>query len=74
MKGVIFKKRLYAIKHYILFTYLTKNRININSIKNLKNKILFLVLYIPAIFFLKSSLNKSKKYNMLNIYIDKNIK
>ena len=49
MKGVIFKKRLYAIKHYILFTYLTKNKIKLNLIKGNMNKVLCVLLYIPGI-------------------------
>lgn len=55
MKGVSLKKRLYAIKHYILFSYLTKSKNNLKKIGDLKNKILYLVLYIPGIL-------KSKKF------------
>ena len=53
MKGVTFNKRLYAIKHYILFSYLTKQRIKLNYIKNLENKILMLILYFPGILKIK---------------------
>lgn len=49
MKGVKLKKKLYVIKHYILFTYLTKQKLNIEQIKNITNKILVLFLYIPGI-------------------------
>ena len=49
MKGIKLKKRLYVIKHYILFTYLTKQKLNIKQIKNITNKILVLFLYIPGI-------------------------
>ena len=48
MKGVTFKKRLYAVKHYILFSYLTK-QYEYKNIKSIKNKILYFVLYIPGI-------------------------
>ncbi len=48
-KGVTFNKRLYAIKHYILFGYLTKARKNLSKIRNIENKILFLILYLPGI-------------------------
>ena len=48
-KGVTFNKRLYAIKHYILFGYLTKARKNSSKIRNIENKILFLILYLPGI-------------------------
>ncbi len=34
MRRVMFSKRLYAIKHYILFSYLTKNKFNANLIKD----------------------------------------
>ena len=53
MKGVTFNKRLYAIKHYILFSYLTKQRIKLNYIKDLKNKILTLILYFPGLLKIK---------------------
>ena len=48
-KGVTFNKRLYAIKHYILFGYLTKARKNLSKIRNIENKILFLILYLPGV-------------------------
>lgn len=48
MKGVIFKKRLYAIKHYILFSELTEQKIQINEIKDTYNKILVILLYLPG--------------------------
>ena len=49
MKGVMFSKRLYAIKHYILFGYLTKNKFNVNVIKDGFNKLLYIILYLPGI-------------------------
>ena len=48
-RGVTFNKRLYAIKHYILFSYLTKSKKNLSKIRNIENKILFLILYLPGI-------------------------
>ncbi len=48
-RGVTFNKRLYAIKHYILFGYLTKARKNLSKIRNIENKILFLILYLPGV-------------------------
>ncbi len=56
MRGVMFSKRLYAIKHYILFSYLTKNKFNANLIKDRLNRLLYTILYLPGIM-------KSKKYN-----------
>ena len=49
MKDVKFSKRLYVIKHYILFGYLTKNRFNVNLIKDRLNKLLYIILYFPGI-------------------------
>jgi len=47
-KGVIWKKRLYIIKHYILFLTITKQKIQIKKIKDIINKILIICLYIPG--------------------------
>ena len=55
MKGVLFSKRIYAIKHFILFSYLTKHKFNVNFIKDKMNKIIYIVLYLPGIL-------KSKRY------------
>ena len=49
MTGVPLKKRLYVIKHYILFSYLTNNKIKLSDIEGIINKILILILYIPGI-------------------------
>lgn len=46
--GVLFNKRIYAIKHYILFITLTHSKNNIKSIKNISNKLLFILLFIPG--------------------------
>ena len=48
MKGVTFNKRLYTIKHYMLFGYLTKAKSTLRDIKEIKNKILYILLYIPG--------------------------
>lgn len=48
MKGVTFNKRLYAIKHYILFSYLIK-QYNGRCIKGVIDKMLYYLLLIPAI-------------------------
>ena len=45
--GVKFNKRLYAIKHYILFSYLTK-QYQSKNIKNVYNKLLYYLLLIPG--------------------------
>ena len=53
MKGVTFNKRLYVIKHYILFSCLTKNKKNYIYIKERINKFLFFILYIPGVIMTK---------------------
>ena len=44
-KGVNFSKRLYVIKHYILFSYLTK-QYQSKVIKNWINKVLYYILLL----------------------------
>lgn len=46
--GVSFNKRLYAIKHYIFFGYLTK-QYQSKNIKNFTNKLLYHILLLPGI-------------------------
>lgn len=48
MRGVLFKKRLYAIKHYILFSTLTNQKKIIKNIKGILNKLLVIILLIPG--------------------------
>lgn len=48
MKDVIFKKRLYAIKHYILFATLAKKKNIVKNVKGMINKVLIMVLYLPG--------------------------
>ena len=47
--GVLFKKKIYFVKHYILFSYLTGLKMS-ESIKNVKgiNKLLVILLIIPG--------------------------
>lgn len=49
MKRVAFSKRIYVIKHFILFTYLTKTKKSFRNIKGFLNKLLYILLYIPGI-------------------------
>lgn len=58
LKGVLLKKRLYIIKHYILFSYLSNQKHILKNVKGIINKILTLVLYIPGI--IKSYFFKNK--------------
>jgi len=48
MKGISPAKRLYIIKHYILFCYLTKQKHILSSVKGGFNKFLTSVLIIPG--------------------------
>ena len=47
-KGVTWNKRLYAIKHYILFTVLTEQKLTTKKVKNVLNKMIIKVLYWPG--------------------------
>ena len=60
MKGVKISKRLYAIKHYILFSYLAKEKVKLCDIKDYLNKFLIIILYIPGIF--KTKIRKKYFY------------
>ena len=60
--NILFHKRIYAIKHYILFSYLTKKKNILKSIKGTLNKFLVGVLYIPGCKKTKITFkNKRKK-------------
>ncbi len=48
MHGVTLKKRMYAYKHYILFSVLTKQKHIIKNINGIRNKIMVAILYIPG--------------------------
>lgn len=48
LKGVKFSKRLYVIKHYILFGKLINAKKSLNKIMSTKNKILYCLLYVPG--------------------------
>lgn len=55
MTEVLMKKRIYAIKHYILFGYLSGKKFDVSGIRNFSNKAFYFVLYIPGII-------KSRKF------------
>lgn len=46
-KSVPFSKRIYVIKHYILFSYITK-QYQSKSIKSITNKVLYYSLFLPG--------------------------
>lgn len=47
-KGVTWNKRLYAIKHYILFLTINKEKLNLKKVKKLLNKLLIVTLFVPG--------------------------
>ncbi len=55
LSGIYFKKRMYILKHYILFSYLTKRKFKeaINNVKGTLNKVLFVVMYLPGVIVTK---------------------
>ena len=58
---VSMKKRLYVLKHYILYSYLTGNNLDLSTVYNLSNKILLILLYIPGIIKTKMLLKNDKE-------------
>ena len=62
-KGVSFNKRLYVIKHYILFTYLTGQH-DAKYIKNQENKMLYYILLLPGILKSKKIIKNTKINNI----------
>lgn len=48
LKGVKFKKKIYIIKHYILFSYLVRKKINLKNVKNIYDKLLITILFVPG--------------------------
>lgn len=54
-------KRLYVIKHFILFTHLTKRKRNIKNIHEVFNRILYITLYIPGIVKCRYDFKRLKK-------------
>lgn len=48
MKNILILKRLYIIKHYILFSYLTKQKNILKDVKGNLNKFLTILLFIPG--------------------------
>ena len=47
MRGVKFRKRLYVVKHFILFGYLSRQKSFIKC-TSCKNKVLIMLLYVPG--------------------------
>lgn len=47
-KGTLWNKRMYAIKHYILFSVLANKKIKLKDVKNIFNRALIILLYLPG--------------------------
>lgn len=47
-KGVTWNKRLYVVKHYILFLTITSERLTLKKVKSIFNKILLIILFLPG--------------------------
>lgn len=58
-KNVKINKTIYAIKHYILFSYITKQNIDLKKVKNNSNKLIIILLYFPGV--IKSRMLISKE-------------
>lgn len=48
IRGITFSKRLYVVKHYILFAVLSGCGIDVRGITNFLNKFLVLILFVPG--------------------------
>ena len=60
--NILFKKRMYIIKHYILFSCLTQKKHIIKGIKGFWNRLLIALLYIPGCIKTKLTIkNKEPK-------------
>lgn len=53
LKDIKFGKKMYIIKHYILFAYLTKQKISLKQVRKLKDKFLLGLLYLPGLIVSK---------------------
>lgn len=68
-----FAKRLHILKHYILFTYITSEPLEIDKVADFLNKLLLLILYIPGIVtakkrgFEKITKEKEEPKNLYNV-------
>lgn len=60
-ENILPEKRLYIIKHYILFSYLTKSKNILKPVKNGLDKFLIALLYIPGVIKTKFSFIPKRK-------------
>ena len=60
-RQVSMKKRMYILKHYILYSYLTGNGLDLSKVYNFMNKVLLVLLYLPGIIKTKMMLKNNKE-------------
>ena len=60
-RQVSMKKRMYILKHYILYSYLTGNGLDLSKVYNFMNKVFLVLLYIPGIIKTKMMLKNNKE-------------
>lgn len=60
-RQVSMKKRMYILKHYILYSYLAGNGLDLSKVYNFMNKVLLVLLYIPGIIKTKLMLKNNKE-------------
>ena len=60
-RQVSMKKRMYILKHYILYSYLTGNGLDLSKVYNFMNKVLLVLFYLPGIIKTKLMLKNNKE-------------
>ena len=60
-KQVSMKKRMYILKHYILYSYLTGKGLDLSTVYNFINKVLLVLLYLPGIIKTKMMLKNNRE-------------
>ena len=60
-KQVSMKKRMYILKHYILYSYLTGKGLDLSTVYNFMNKVLLVLLYLPGIIKTKMMLKNNRE-------------
>ena len=60
-RQVSMKKRMYILKHYILYSYLTGNGLDLSKVYNFMNKVLLVLLYLPGIIKTKMMLKNNRE-------------
>lgn len=67
-KNILFSKRLYIIKHYILFSFLTHKKKVLKNIKSGLDKFLTFILYVPGCIKTKLTIKSDKTKLLISSY------